>query len=80
MFGSSQFGQNNASFGTPSTSNVAKDFEVTSPPDDSISAMEFSPSTIQQNYLVAGSWDFTVSFRNEKSSKKKISILELQSI
>lgn len=60
MFGSTQFGQNNSTFGTPSTSAVVKDYEVTSPPDDSISAMEFSPATIQQNYLVASSWDFTV--------------------
>jgi len=49
-----------SSFGTASTPTVGKDFEVVSPPDDSISSMEFSPSTLQQNYLISGSWDFSV--------------------
>jgi hypothetical protein len=38
-----------------------KDFEVTSPPDDSISSLAFSPTTVQQNFLIAGSWDNNVS-------------------
>ncbi|XP_018334109.2 mRNA export factor isoform X2 [Agrilus planipennis] len=37
-----------------------KDFEVTSPPDDSISSLAFSPATIHQNFLIAGSWDNNV--------------------
>lgn len=39
---------------------VKKDFEVVSPPDDSVSALEFSPSTQQKCLLVAGSWDCSV--------------------
>nr|QBH73990.1 mitotic checkpoint protein and poly(a)+ RNA export protein [Isotomurus palustris] len=34
-----------------------RDFEVTSPPDDSVSCLEFSPGTIPQIFLIAGSWD-----------------------
>lgn len=45
---------------TPSTANPMKDFEVTSPPDDSVSALAFSPATLPQNFLVAGSWDNNV--------------------
>lgn len=49
-------------FGATSTStaNPMKDFEVTSPPDDSISALAFSPSPTH-NFLIAGSWDNSVS-------------------
>lgn len=46
--------------GTPSSANPMKDFEVVSPPDDSISSLAFSPASIQQNFLVAGSWDCNV--------------------
>lgn len=44
------------------TANPMCDFQVASPPDDTISALEFSPSTLQlqKNFLVAGSWDNTV--------------------
>lgn len=44
------------------TTNRMNDFEVASPPDDSVSALEFSPSTlqVQKNFLVAGSWDNSV--------------------
>jgi mRNA export factor len=39
-------------------SNPMKDIEVTSPPDDTISAMKFSPATsLPKNFLLAGSWD-----------------------
>lgn len=61
MFGSS--GLNTSStFGNVQAApvNPMKDFEVASPPDDTVSAMEFSPATISQNYLVAGSWDNSV--------------------
>lgn len=37
--------------------NPMKDFEVTQPPDDSISAVRFSPKA---NFLVATSWDNNV--------------------
>jgi mRNA export factor len=41
--------------------NPNKDFEVTQPPDDTVSVLEFSPATMQQNFLIAGSWDNSVS-------------------
>lgn len=41
--------------------NPNKDFQVSQPPDDTVSALEFSPATIQQNFLVAGSFDNSVS-------------------
>jgi len=44
--------------------NPNKDFEVTQPPDDTVSAMAFSPATMQQNFLVAGSWDNSVRCAN----------------
>lgn len=50
---------------TPSTVNPMKDFEVTSPPDDSVSSMAFSPATLPQNFLIAGSWDNNVSMANQ---------------
>lgn len=37
--------------------NPMKDFEVASPPEDSTSALAFSPPALPQNYLIAGSWD-----------------------
>lgn len=46
---------------TSTNANPMKDFEVTSPPDDSISCLAFSPGTLQQNFLIAGSWDNNVS-------------------
>lgn len=45
---------------TASKTNPMSDFEVTSPPDDSISSLAFSPSSIPNNFLVAGSWDCNV--------------------
>lgn len=48
--------------GAQPTTNVITDFEVALPPDDSVSALEFSPSTLQvpKNFLIAGSWDNSV--------------------
>lgn len=46
---------------TTAPTNPNKDFEVTQPPDDTISSLEFSPATLQQNFLIAGSWDNSVS-------------------
>lgn len=40
-----------------------KDFEVIQPPEDSVSALAFSPAALLRNYLIAGSWDNSVSFR-----------------
>lgn len=54
---------------TTTTSNPMKDFEVVSPPEDSVSALEFSPATLQQNYLIAGSWDSNVSYCHNKRKK-----------
>ncbi|KAK5610344.1 hypothetical protein CRENBAI_006640 [Crenichthys baileyi] len=45
-------------FGSTTTDshNPMKDVEVTSPPDDSISSLAFSPPTMPGNFLIAGSW------------------------
>lgn len=62
MFGTSSIG-GGSTFGTTAsttTPNPMKDFEVVSPPEDTVSALEFSPSTLQQNFLIAGSWDSSV--------------------
>lgn len=73
MFNSSTLGTPNA-FSQPAqtTSNPMKDFEVTSPPDDTVSAMEFSPSTLQQNFLIAGSWDSSVRCWEVEPSGKTV--------
>lgn len=44
----------------PNPANPMKDFEVVQPPEDSISALAFSPATLPQNFLIAGSWDNNV--------------------
>nr|XP_009682285.1 PREDICTED: mRNA export factor isoform X1 [Struthio camelus australis] len=60
LFGStSGFGTGGTSmFGstTADNHNPMKDIEVTSPPDDSISCLAFSPPTLPGNFLIAGSW------------------------
>lgn len=38
-----------------------KSVEVVSPPEDSVSSMSFSPPSLQQTYLIAGSWDSKVT-------------------
>lgn len=48
------FGSNTATVVAQPTYNPNKDAEVISPPDDSISSINFSPKA---NYLVATSWD-----------------------
>ncbi|XP_074641001.1 mRNA export factor-like [Tubulanus polymorphus] len=45
---------------TINNSNPMKDIEVASPPDDSVSCLEFSPGTLPSTFLVAGSWDNNV--------------------
>ncbi|KAK9892253.1 hypothetical protein WA026_019054 [Henosepilachna vigintioctopunctata] len=68
-FGSSIIGQNTT---TTSVANPMKDFEVTQPPDDSISSLAFSPSVLQQNFLVAGSWDNSVRCWEIEQSGKSV--------
>ena len=64
------FGSANTSFGAFGSStqsanhNPMKDIEVTSPPDDSVSSIAFSPGTLPSTFLVAGSWDNNVSYYN----------------
>lgn len=53
--GSSFLGSNVVT--APTNHNPMKDFEVTSPPDDSTSCLAFSPASVPQNFLIAGSWD-----------------------
>lgn len=57
MFGTPAIG--GSLFGSTATAatNPNKDIEVVSPPDDSVSCLAFSPATVPQTYLVAGSWD-----------------------
>lgn len=57
---------------TPASANPMKDFEVTSPPDDSVSSLAFSPATLPQNYLVAGSWDNHVRCWEVEQSGKTV--------
>ena len=65
MFGTSGFGGTSFLGSTPAAQpqtnyNPMKDFEIVSPPDDSVSCMAFSPGTIPNNFLIAGSWDNNV--------------------
>ena len=59
--GGSSFG-NTSVFGAGGSTNhnPMKDIEVTSPPDDSVSAIAFSPGVLPSTFLVAGSWDNNV--------------------
>ncbi len=41
---------------------LLQDVEVTSPPDDSISCLAFSPPTMPGNFLIGGSWANDVSY------------------
>lgn len=41
---------------------LMQDVEVTSPPDDSISCLAFSPPTFPGNFLIGGSWANDVSY------------------
>lgn len=70
MFNQSNLG----TFGTTTstTANPMKDFEVTSPPDDSVSCLSFSPATMQKNFLIAGSWDNNVRCWEVESTGKTV--------
>ena len=67
MFGSAPFGSTASTIGGKAPlalnlgtlQNPMKDVEVTSPPDDSVSAMKFSPKA---NFLVASSWSNDVCY------------------
>uniref|UniRef100_A0A1B0FI12 mRNA export protein n=1 Tax=Glossina morsitans morsitans TaxID=37546 RepID=A0A1B0FI12_GLOMM len=59
-----------SSLGSTST-NRMNDFEVVAPPEDFVSALEFSPATVQQNFLIAGSWDSRVCCWQLQTSKCK---------
>ena len=74
MFGSPALGTTPGFGAAPQQAavNPMKDIEVTSPPDDTVSAMEFSPATIQQNFLIAGSWDSSVRCWEIEASGKTI--------
>lgn len=74
MFGAQTLGGTSAFGGTATvaTVNPMKDFEVTSPPEDTVSAMEFSPATLQQNFLIAGSWDSSVRCWEVEQSGKTV--------
>lgn len=50
MLGSGLF--SNKAVAAPTNPN--KNFEVTQPPDDSVSALVFSPAALQQNFLNTG--------------------------
>lgn len=61
IFGTTSFQSSSASsiYKWPSNNpNPNKDIEIQSPPDDSISALRWSPNAM---FLVAGSWNNTVS-------------------
>jgi len=65
MFGTTTFGSGGGGslFGSTTAAtchNPMKDIEVPSPPDDSISALKFSPGTIPATFLAASSWDNNV--------------------
>lgn len=67
------FNQNNTlRTGTSNASNPMQDFEVVSPPDDSVSSLAFSPASIPQNFLVAGSWDCNVRCWEVEQSGKTV--------
>ena len=48
-----------ASSSTPATAPAEKDIELSDPPNDSISALAFSP---QADYIAVGSWNNEVRF------------------
>ena len=75
-FGSTSFGSTTATTATANY-NPMKDYEVTSPPDDSVSSLAFSPSGLTSTFLVAGSWDNNVSLK-AKSDPDLLLILAIQ--
>ncbi|XP_065332482.1 protein Rae1 [Cloeon dipterum] len=74
MFSQSPLGGTSSFVGAAATNTVnpMRDFEVTSPPDDSISSLAFSPPALQQNFLIAGSWDNNVRCWEVEQSGKTI--------
>uniref|UniRef100_A0A1A9USV5 Uncharacterized protein n=1 Tax=Glossina austeni TaxID=7395 RepID=A0A1A9USV5_GLOAU len=59
-----------ASTSTSTSTNPTNDSQVVAPPEDSVSALKFSPATLKQNFLIAGSWDNSVRcWEIEKTGK-----------
>lgn len=59
-------------FAMPLPVKPNKDFEVAQSPDDTISALEFSPATMQQTYLISGSWDSTVRLTYKRRTMQRV--------
>ncbi|XP_066903495.1 protein Rae1-like isoform X2 [Halyomorpha halys] len=57
---------------SPASSNCMKDFDVALPPEDTVSSLAFSPPTMNQTLLVAGSWDNNVRCWEVEASGKTI--------
>lgn len=72
MFGSPLTGQSAFGAQPQVQTNPMKDIEVVSPPEDTVSAMEFSPIALQQNFLLAGSWDSSVRLWEVEQSGKTV--------
>ncbi|KAG8231511.1 hypothetical protein J437_LFUL011549 [Ladona fulva] len=72
MFTQSTLGATSTFASTMNTANPMRDFEVTSPPEDSVSSLAFSPASIAQNFLIAGSWDCRVRCWEVEQSGKTI--------
>ncbi|NP_001040273.1 mRNA export factor [Bombyx mandarina] len=55
------------------SNNPNKDVEVSSPPDDTVSALEFSPPSVTlHTFLIAGSWDCQVRCWEVETSGKTV--------
>ena len=52
--------------------HTLQDVEVTSPPDDSISCLAFSPPTMPGNFLIGGSWANDVSASSTTTKKNLV--------
>jgi mRNA export factor len=53
----SSFGPSSTLSSTTTTGGIAqKDLEISQPPDDAVSCLKFSPASVPQTYLIAGSW------------------------
>lgn len=72
MFGSPLTGQSAFGAAPQVQVNPMKDIEVSAPPDDTVSAMEFSPLALPQNFLLAGSWDSSVRLWEVEQSGKTV--------
>jgi len=55
--------------------NPNNDIEVVSPPGKTVSAMEFSPATMQKTFFVAGGWDKSVRRSYKRRTMKQVEII-----